>query len=486
MKAILRPKAVFWLGASAFLILHDPAWAVENAPEPDRVEDLGRLAELGERSLAAGDMAGLTAVEKKLAGMKADRPAALLALGRLLSSAEEYAEAAQALEQALALKPDWFEAEKELGPAYRELRKYEKAALIMEKALKQRPREYWLTIELGRCYVRMGRIEPAKAAFAQAKRINSKEAGAYIEQGYAYLNTGFDAQAKREFERLIAVDTASPIGYHHMGSYLCRQHYYPEAEKYLRRALSILEANPPADPDDLDHTLQWLGIVLQAQGRLAEAEAVYRKGLEQTIPDRYRRSSLLGALGMLANAQGKPGKAEHLFKQALAVCEPASKGACERAVVDGVRAYAELVRKSEAESLLEHLDNVFGRLPVNDESIAIFMLLADLNIKLGNSSKAEPLLRRILAARATLPAESFIISKAEAALAGLYEAQGRRGELEELYVWEIEVFKGHGEKGLAAGTLDRLAAVDEEERTGPEAAAARRQAEALRAQGGKS
>ena len=58
--------------------------------------------------------------------------------------------------------------------------------------------------------------------------------------------------------------------------------------------------------------------------------------------------------------------------------------------------------------------------------------------------------------------------------------------MEALYLREIEAFKSHGDKAQAAGTLARLAAVYEEEGKDVTAAAARRQAEALRAQGGKS
>jgi len=155
-------------GASALLVLCRPLSAAGNVPVPEMTDDVGRLAEQGERCRAAGDAAGLAAVEKKLADIKTDRPAALLALGRLLNSDEEFAEAAQVLEQALALKPDCFEAEKELGSIYEDLGNDAKAALIMEKALQQQPQEYGLTVALAKCYARMGRLEQAKAAFLNA------------------------------------------------------------------------------------------------------------------------------------------------------------------------------------------------------------------------------------------------------------------------------------------------------------------------------
>ena len=75
-------KAWFWLGASVLLVCWHPLSAAENMPAPVLAEDtVLRLAEQGERYRATGDAAGLAAVEEKLAGVEADRPAALLALG---------------------------------------------------------------------------------------------------------------------------------------------------------------------------------------------------------------------------------------------------------------------------------------------------------------------------------------------------------------------------------------------------------------------
>ena len=299
MTAILkfRRKWLIWLGASACLFWSRPVSAAENAPAPD------------------------------LAGMKAGRSEAPPALGRLSHEGQD-AEAAAALEQALASKPDDFEVEKELGPIYNRLGQYDKAARILEKALKQRPQVYFLTVELAKSYARMGRLESAKAAFARAKAINGKEASAYIEQGYAYLNSGHDTQAKQEFEALIAVDTANSLGYHHMGTYLLRHQRYHEAEEYYRHAVRTLEAKARADPSDLGHAFWYLGGALQAQGRFAEAEAVFRKSFE-TVPDVHWQTISLRCLGELADEQDKPAESEQFYKQAMAACE--SRLGCWRA-----------------------------------------------------------------------------------------------------------------------------------------------------------
>ncbi len=477
-------KGLFWLGVSALLIWHGPLSGAENVPVPELAKDAGRLEQLG-------DAVGLAAVEKKLAGMKADRPRALLALGKLLHDEGKDAPAAEALEQALALQPDAFEVERELGWVYNALGQNEKAALLMKKALKQRPQEYELTVELAKCYVRMGRFERAKDAFAQAKRIDGKAAKAYIEQGYAYLDAGQDVQAQREFEDLIAVDSASPIGFHHMGTYFFRRHQYHEAEEYYRRAVQGLEAKPLQNPDDLDHALSNLGMTLLAQGKFAEAEVVYRKGLEQTHPDIYWQSEFLHGLGVIAEAQGQTAKAEQLYQQAMAALDPElgvglcvmwAKSAIQLAVL-----YAGQGRKAEAEAeaLAERLGYFCGKVPNNDGRLCDFEKLVDLYMDLGQSAKAEALLNRFVAVPEAMQ-NHRCMGPAAAVLAGLYKKQGRLTLAEALYLKAIEVFKIQGGIAEASNALRGLAVVYKREGKSQEAAAARRQAEALRAQGGKS
>ena len=466
-------------GASALLVFCRPLSAAGNAPVPEMADDVGRLAEQGEQYRAAGDAAGLAAVEKKLADMKADRPAALLALGRLLNSDEEFAEAAQVLEQALALNPDFFEAEKELGSVYSDLGNDAKAALIMEKALQQQPQEYGLTVALAKCYARMGRLEQAKAAFARAKSINSKDAAAYIEQGYTYLNAGQDAQSLREFEAVVTVDTTNPLGYHHMGSYLYKHHQYHEAEEYYRQALQRLESSPLANQDDLAHALSNLALTLKAQGKFTEAEAACRKGLELTRANIHWRPAFLHALGVLAEAQGQPAKAEQLYKQALVgVCEPGLR--CSRYELAAAAfplevLYAAQKRNPEAEALLDRIGKSYDGHPIDVRSIGHFFSLAGQYMEIGQSAKAETFWRRILAARGAFP-DNPAMARAEEALAGLYKAQGRWGKLEALYLKEIAVFKGHGDKASETKAWEGLALTYEEAGKGSEAAATRRRA----------
>ncbi len=178
----------------------------------------------------------------------------------------------------------------------------------------------------------------------------------------------------------------------------------------------------------------------------------------------------------------------------MAACEPSEfdpRPGCLRrdwatAAFNLAALYAAQGRNPEATAVAKRIGKSYDGLPINEDTIDEIVKLRELYTDLGQNVKAEALLRRMLAARGALPADDPALAKAEVTLAGLYEGQGRWGELEALYLKAIAVFKGHGDKRSEAGVLARLAAVYEEEGKGPEAAAARRQAEALMAQGGKS
>ncbi len=107
--------------------------------------------------------------------------------------------------------------------------------------------------------------------------------------------------------------------------------------------------------------------------------------------------------------------------------------------------YATQGRRTEAVTLAERAGDAYEAIPCDENNIWQMGELADLYIKLGDSAKAEGLLRRILAVRGARPADPFIVH-AEVVLATAFEKEGQ----------------------------------------GPKSAAARRQAETLRTQGNKS
>ncbi len=475
-------KALAWAAASALLVVGCLLSAAESGFASQPAEDIGALAQLGERYRAAGDAAGLAIVEKKLAGVKTGKHEALLALGRLLHSEGREEEAASVLERTLALKQDSVIARIELGSVYSAQGRFEKAARVLEQALKKKTRDYGIAVDLGKCYQRLGRPDRAEGAFALAKRIGPKNPRAYLEQGQAYLQAGAYAQARREFESLIAVDTTSPLGYSNLGNYYEALQQPQEAEGSYRQALRALETSPHPDLKLEEDALRRLGLSLQKQRRFAEAEAVFRQGLEKAGANAPWRASFAQYLGHLCSAENKPAEAERFYKEAVAVCET-GPGCSRRELADAASGLGALYiaqgRRAEAEILAERLEKVCNGLAVNEDSLDMVAQLAELYGMIGNSAKAEALWRWMLAAGGEKSAQKSA-GLALNALARICVDQGRWAEAEEFYRRAIDRFKEDGDRGSAAAALYSLAAVyDKKAGKGREAAAALEQAQAL-------
>jgi tetratricopeptide (TPR) repeat protein len=98
-----------------------------------------------------------------------------------------------------------------------------------------------------------------------------------------------------------------------------------EAEPLLRRALAIDESNLGPDHSNVATRLSNLGLLLQATGRLAEAEPLLRRALaieEKNLrPEHPSLATRLNNLGSLLLDTGRSAEAEPLLRRALAIDE---------------------------------------------------------------------------------------------------------------------------------------------------------------------
>jgi len=98
-----------------------------------------------------------------------------------------------------------------------------------------------------------------------------------------------------------------------------RQDYAAAIER-LRAAVTLCEAVKP-DSADLANCLAWLGVVSVAAGRYAEAEPLYKRGLEirekKLGPDHPDVANSLVNLAALYYNQGRYAEAEPLYKRAF-------------------------------------------------------------------------------------------------------------------------------------------------------------------------
>jgi tetratricopeptide (TPR) repeat protein len=454
----------------------------ENDLGPESPEITSVLVRLSHIYEAAGDVSQLAEMEKRLSAIKSKDFETWLVLGTLLHAQEKPLKAEEALKKALALKPDSFEAERELAMVEQDLGHDKDAVKLFEKGIKKNPQGY-LYISLANSDMRLGRFAEAKEAFAQAKKINVKDTEAYIQEGYFHLARGESAQAEKSFKSAIAVDAASPFGYHHMGAYLAARQQYPEAEKYFRRALEMLEANPNTKSNDLLHTLNWLGIVIQSQGRSADAEVVLRKCLEMKAPPNgLLYVDCLLSLGMVYTSQNKNAEAEETFRRAVASYEDGSNCLSRRHALIGFGAF--LLEQGRRREALDRADQAgklcAGYKPIPGE-LGKLLELAELYVDLGRFSKGKALYRQILLMGQSRPFD-LSQSKAMMSMADLDMTQSRFHEAEDLYRQAIPILEYHRDVKLEVAALDDLAAAYEKQGKLQEAGEARGTAKALKAQ----
>ena len=212
-------------------------------------------------------------------------------------------------------------------------------------------------------------------------------------------------------------------------------------ERLSVRLLAGIEARPHT-PEELAVGQTWLAVAKQGNGRYAEADALFRRGLalrEQADgPSHPRTAESLRKLAWLLDYEGRYAEAEPLARRALSIDEKVlgPQDLETAASLDYLGAILnEEARFAEAEPMLRRaLDIRQGRLPPGHPRIG--ESLNDLGQVLGDTghwADAEPLMRQSLALyEAAQGADSPTSAVLLTHLAALVIRQGRYGEAEPL------------------------------------------------------
>jgi tetratricopeptide (TPR) repeat protein len=189
-----------------------------------------------------------------------------------------------------------------------------------------------------------------------------------------------------------------------VGWYLAERAQYRDAEPIVRRALEI---NTQQLPDHVD-TAQILNVlagIYYAQGRYAEAEPLYLRGLkiyERILgPEHLHTVRNLNNLASLYAAQGRYNEAEPLYRRTLAIHEQ-TLGAEHPDTAGSLNNLAELYlqmgKYTEAEPLMQKALIIYEQFsgPDHPNTAASLNNLAELYCQQGKYSKAEPLYLRAL------------------------------------------------------------------------------------------
>lgn len=142
--------------------------------------------------------------------------------------------------------------------------------------------QFWLT--LGTCFSRQNRQDEALTAFRHAEEIDPQNAVISYNVGDACLGLGRPEEALEPLLRAVRLDPDYRLAHYDLSLAFFELKRYPEAEAESRAALR----------DDPEMASQGsnlglgatgnLGIALLDQGRMEEAEACFRRNLDQVAP----------------------------------------------------------------------------------------------------------------------------------------------------------------------------------------------------------
>jgi tetratricopeptide (TPR) repeat protein len=156
-------------------------------------------------------------------------------LGVLLVSAEQFTQAQEQLEKALALNPDAAEVWHMLGVARLRAGRPAQAEQALRRALEIDPDAADRRAELGNALWKQGRTADAEAQWQQALRANANEPEALVGMGTLLLKQGRD----REAARRLAAGARSPEQLSLLGLALGRLGLWPQAVQAQQAAVAM-------------------------------------------------------------------------------------------------------------------------------------------------------------------------------------------------------------------------------------------------------
>lgn len=131
-------------------------------------------------------------------------------------------------------------------------------------------------------------------AHQQATAVDGNLCNAYFLRGYAEVDLGQVAAAEADFERALALSPNNPHYLSEMGDLHLRRHDDAGALDYFKRAEDGAKSFAPKDREthELARALRGTGYAQVELGKLADAEASYRRCLEVDPADAKAKAEL--------------------------------------------------------------------------------------------------------------------------------------------------------------------------------------------------
>jgi len=194
---------------------------------------------------------------------------ALLQKGRVDEAIDQY-------QVALQINPDCEEACYSLGNALLQKGRVDEAVVQYEKALQINPDDADTCYGLGNALLQKGQVDEAIAQYQKSLQINPAAADSSYNLGNALLQKGRVDEAIAQYEKTLEIKPDYVEAHSNLGSSLLQKGQVDEAIIHFQRALQISPGNSKARNN--------LGSALLQKGRVDEAIAQFREAL-QLKPD---------------------------------------------------------------------------------------------------------------------------------------------------------------------------------------------------------
>lgn len=266
-------------------------------------------------------------------------PAARFALSRMAAHAENYPLALEAVDQALALKPDWEQALVHRARVRIKLGQTQQAAEELARAIKAYPKAAELRLVYAGLLLEQQQVDKAIKQFKRLLVIDPENDGALYSMGLLSIDAGDLAQAEEYFRKLLSVGKREQEAYYYLGRIAEEQKDFAAAKAWyeqLTQGQYVFDAQMriariKAEQGDLEAARRQLQSLRLANPKLAPrlylfegdllikaddlqaALALYNRALSE-LPD---NRDILYARGLLHEKLDDITAAEADFKQIL-------------------------------------------------------------------------------------------------------------------------------------------------------------------------
>jgi tetratricopeptide (TPR) repeat protein len=192
-------------------------------------------------------------------------------LGLAWQRAGRLDEAEKQYRRALEIAPNYPAAMNDLGNVLRRRGRIAEAETVYQELIERNPRAVEPRINLGNLAVDRGDFASAEQYYRAALDLAPGDMGAHYNLAKSLEGQGRMAEAVREYELLTGEHPENAQFFNDLGAARILTGDAPEAERDLRRAIALRG----------DWEVPWynLGVALEAEGRVEEAVASFRKSL---------------------------------------------------------------------------------------------------------------------------------------------------------------------------------------------------------------